>query len=72
MTVALTKAAAEQRRFRSLISGHESRIKVAAFDRLAEDIEKRISKKNDDKIAEQLLNEVSGDGLVLGCTHYVF
>lgn len=24
------------------------------------------------KIAEQLLNEVSGDGLVLGCTHYVF
>lgn len=40
VTVALTKAAAEQRRFRSLISGHESRIKVAAFDRLAEDIEK--------------------------------
>ena len=73
VTVALTKAAAEQRRFRSLISGHESRIKVAAFDRLADDIEKaNFEKRTMIKIAEQLLNEVSGDGLVLGCTHYVF
>lgn len=73
VTVALTPVAARQKRFARLINGYEKRIRVVAFANIAAEIEQaKFEERKLCRIAEKMLAEVNGEGLVLGCTHYVF
>lgn len=74
VAVALTPTAARQEKFARLISAKRDRIKLITLPELAPEIERgyfdfAALKRS----AYKLYNECRGcDGLVLGCTHYVF
>lgn len=73
VTVALTPAAARAQKFRSLIEGKGERIELVTPPSLAGEIEEAYMDKCAlERLARRLLRFVNGDGLVLGCTHYVF
>lgn len=73
VSVALTPACSKSRRFISLIEGNEDRVQIIAPPCLAAQIERAYMNKCAlKKLAERLVSEVNGDGLVLGCTHYLY
>lgn len=72
--VALTPTAARQEKFARLINAKSDRIKLITLPELAPEIESSYfdpaALKN---LASKLYGECRGcDGLVLGCTHYIF
>ncbi len=73
VSVALTPACSRSRRFASLIEGNEDRVQIIASPCLASEIEDAYGDKDAlNALAERLVSAADGDGLVLGCTHYVF
>lgn len=74
VAVALTPTAARQDKFRRLIGGYAHRIKLVTPAFLAPAIEKNYFDYAQKNIFASTLLEQSGDvdGLVLGCTHYVY
>ncbi len=74
VAVALTPAAARQEKFRELIGSKSDMIKLITRAELAPEIERSYFDANELKsLARKLYTECRGcDGLVLGCTHYIF
>lgn len=74
VAVALTPAAARQKKFAKLIGGSGDRIKIITIPQLASEIERRLYCEADMmKLAQILYAHCDDcDGLVLGCTHYIF
>ena len=74
VAVALTPTAARQEKFKRLISHSGNRIKLVTIPELAPKIERSyFDDEALNSLAEQLYGECEGcDGLVLGCTHYIF
>lgn len=73
VTVALTPSAARTQKFRTLIGDFSDRVELVTPPSLASEIEGTYMDKCAlMHLAEGLLRSVNGDGLVLGCTHYVF
>ncbi len=72
--VALTPAAASAKKFTALIDGFGDKVRVITPPSLASAIEGAyMDKRALRRLAEELLSDVTDDeGLVLGCTHYVF
>lgn len=71
--VALTPTASKQEKFIRLIGQDRGRIKLIALSNLATQIERAYSDKSEImRLSRMLISECDGDGLVLGCTHYVF
>ena len=74
IAVALTPTAARQEKFLRLISSHRDRIRLITPPTLAAEIEKSYFDVNAlSALAAELYGKCRGcDGLVLGCTHYIF
>lgn len=74
VAVALTPTAARQEKFNKLIFPVTNRIKLITLPELAPEIERSyFDVAALRKLAKRLYGECDGcDGLVLGCTHYVF
>ena len=74
VAVALTPTAARQEKFKRLICQKRDKVKLITIGSLAPDIEKFYFDKDAMKsLAIRLYAECEGcDGLVLGCTHYIF
>lgn len=74
VAVALTPTAARQEKFLRLISSKRDRVKLITIPSLATQVEKSYFDVNKLKsLAAKLYAQCGGcDGLVLGCTHYIF
>ena len=74
VAVALTPTAARQEKFKRLISHCGDRIKLITIPELAPSIERSYFDSNELRsLAQELCRNCCGyDGLVLGCTHYIF